>query len=138
MYIALVVVHILVSVSLVLIVLLQQGRGAELGAAFGGLGQATYGRGQYTFVAKVTTALAIVFMVTSLSLAFIARERPTGSILSPSDSRPAAAQLPPAAPAKTEHKAPAPAAPTATLPQKPAPAAPAATLPQQPAPPARK
>lgn len=126
MYIALVAVHILVSISLVLIVLLQQGRGAELGAAFGGLGQATYGRGQYTFVAKVTTALAIVFMVTSLSLAFIAREQPTGSILSPTDSRPAPTQTLPAAPpapAKAAPKPATPAAPTATLPQQPAPPA---------------
>jgi preprotein translocase subunit SecG len=130
MYVALVIVHVLVSISLVMIVLLQQGRGAELGAAFGGLGQATYGRGQYTFVAKVTTALAIVFMCTSLSLAFISTERPHGSILSPADSRAAA----------TEEKAASPAAPPSPAQQAAAPAPPAQqpavpTLPQQPAPP---
>ncbi|HKI97865.1 MAG TPA: preprotein translocase subunit SecG [bacterium] len=125
MYVALVIVHIIVSISLVLIVLLQQGRGAELGAAFGGLGQTTYGRGEYTFVAKVTTALAVVFMVTSLSLAFISTERPRSSILSPADSRPAAAeqQLPASAPT------PAPATQQPTAPATP-------TLPQQAAPPA--
>ncbi len=52
MFVALVIVHVVVAVSLVLIVLLQTGRGAELGAAFGGLGQATYGRGQSTFISK--------------------------------------------------------------------------------------
>jgi preprotein translocase subunit SecG len=125
MYAALVVVHVIVAVSLVLIVLLQQGRGAELGAAFGGMGQATYGRGQYTFVHKMTTALAIVFMVSSLSLAFISIERPRSSILSPADSRPATSQESGALPT------PAVPAPSA------APAAPAgATLPQQDAPPA--
>lgn len=88
MFVALVIVHVVVAVSLVLIVLLQTGRGAELGAAFGGLGQATYGRGQSTFISKLTTVMAIIFMSTSLSLAFISIERPRSSILTPADSRP--------------------------------------------------
>jgi preprotein translocase subunit SecG len=128
MFAALVALHVIVAVSLVLVVLLQTGRGAELGAAFGGLGQATYGRGQYTFVHKVTTALAIVFMLTSLSLAFISTERPRSSIVEPTESRPAAAeQAPataptaPAAPAAPAAGAAAPAAPEPTLPQKDAP-----------------
>ncbi len=88
MFVALVIVHVVVAVSLVLIVLLQTGRGAELGAAFGGLGQATFGRGQSTFISKLTTVIAIIFMSTSLSLAFISIERPRSSILTPADSRP--------------------------------------------------
>ena len=82
MFIAILIVHVVVAISLVLIVLLQTGRGAELGAAFGGMGQATYGPGQSTFLSKVTTGLAVIFMSTSLSLAFISSERPTRSVLS--------------------------------------------------------
>ena len=124
MYIALIIVHVLVAVSLVLVVLLQAGRGAELGAAFGGMGQTTFGRGQYTFIHKVTTALAVVFMVTSLSLAFISTESPRTSILSPSDSKPAATQEQPANAATVPVPTPAtPAAPAMpTLPQQNAPA----------------
>ncbi len=141
MFIALVVLHVLVSIFLVLVVLLQAGRGAELGAAFGGLGQATYGRTPTTPLAKLTTGLAVVFMVTSLTLAFIANERPTESALSPSAMAPqsgtaAPGGTPPAAPAT----APAPAAPAQTAaPAAPAqPAAPTApVLPQTDAP-ARK
>lgn len=81
MFIALLIVHVIVAVSLVFIVLLQTGRGAELGAAFGGMGQATQGRGQSTFLSKATTVIAVVFMSTSLSLAFISTNRPTTSIL---------------------------------------------------------
>jgi preprotein translocase subunit SecG len=126
MYVSLVVVHVIVSVSLVLIVLLQQGRGAELGAAFGGMGQATYGRGQYTFVHKATTALAVVFMATSLSLAFITVERPRTSILAPGESQPASTQEGSATPAPVPVVPAAPAAPSETP-----------SLPQQAAPPAQ-
>lgn len=107
MYAFLVVLHVLVSVVLVLTVLLQAGRGAELGAAFGSLGQTTYGRGQATFIAKFTTAIAVVFMATSLSLAFLTMERTSGSVLAPGTAAPVAA--PGAA-------APAPAAPGAAAP----------------------
>lgn len=128
MFITLIVVHVIVAVSLVLIVLLQTGRGAELGAAFGGMGQATYGRGQYTFVHKVTTALAIIFMVTSLSLAFIEIEQPRSSILAPADT--AADRGPSSA------QPPAPAAADTGTAQEEQPSAATPTLPQQDAPPA--
>jgi len=137
MYIALIAVHIIVAVSLVLIVLLQQGRGAELGAAFGGLGQATYGRGQYTFVHKLTTALAIIFMVTSLSLAFISTERPQSSIFSPTDARPASSEQPAGAPAAPATAPPATGGGAAPANAPGAASSPAPTIPQQPAPPAR-
>jgi preprotein translocase subunit SecG len=117
MFVFLIVVHIIAAVSLVLIVLLQAGRGAELGAAFGGMGQTTYGRGQYTFIHKVTTALAVIFMVTSLSLAFLELEQPRTSVLSPADTAPRPA---PEAPPATAQPAPTPPAPT--LPQQEAPA----------------
>lgn len=82
MFFAIVIVHVLVSIFLVFVVLLQTGRGAELGAAFGGMGQATFGRGQSTFITKFTTALAVIFMTTSLSLAFLSSEQPGRSVIS--------------------------------------------------------
>ncbi len=82
MFTALLIVHIIAAITLVLIVLLQAGRGAELGAAFGGMGQSTYGRGQSTFISKFTTGLAILFMSTSLSLAFLTTEEQSASVLS--------------------------------------------------------
>lgn len=81
MFTVLIVIHIFVAISLVLVVLLQTGKGAELGAAFGGMGQTTSGRGKSTFISKFTTGLAIVFMSTSLSLAFLTTEHPQNSLL---------------------------------------------------------
>lgn len=107
MFIALVIVHVLVSIVLVLVVLLQAGRGAELGAAFGGMGQANYGRAPATPLAKMTTGLAVVFMLTSLSLAFIANEKPSSSALAPSAVAPAAPAAAPAAEAPANTAAPA-------------------------------
>lgn len=108
MYTLLIVIHVLVAFGLILIVLLQSGRGAELGAAFGGIGQATYGQSRGTMITKVTTALAVVFMATSLTLAFIATERPSGSVL---ESGPGAASEAPGAvvPSENEGQATAPA-----------------------------
>lgn len=88
MFLALVIIHVLVSLFLVFVVLLQTGRGAELGAAFGGMGQATYGRGQSTFITKFTTGLAVIFMSTSLTLAFLTSERPSQSVLSSQSGQP--------------------------------------------------
>ncbi|MEW6002279.1 MAG: preprotein translocase subunit SecG [Nitrospirota bacterium] len=68
----LMIVHIIVSFFLIAIVLLQSGKGAELGAAFGGSSQTLFGsRGAATFLNKMTTVAAIVFMITSLSLAVV-------------------------------------------------------------------
>ena len=89
MFLAIVIVHVLVSLFLVFVVLLQTGRGAELGAVFGGMGQATFGRGQSTFITKFTTALAVIFMTTSLSLAFLSSEQPGRSVI---DTAPPPAQ----------------------------------------------
>ncbi len=89
MFYALLIVHVLVSIFLVFVVLLQTGRGAELGAAFGGMGQTTFGRGQATFITKFTTGLAVIFMTTSLSLAFIASEQPQSSVISVQPQAPA-------------------------------------------------
>lgn len=65
------VIHVLVCVALVLIVLLQSGKGAQMGAAFGGSSQTLFGSpGAAGFLTKITTGAAVVFMITSLLLAF--------------------------------------------------------------------
>lgn len=65
------VLHILVSFTLIFVVLLQKGSGADMGAAFGGSSQSVFGaRGSGSFLGKMTAGLATVFMLTSLSLAF--------------------------------------------------------------------
>ena len=64
------VVYVLVSFFMVIIVLLQQGKGSGMGAAFGGGGQTMFGgRGQTTPLQKLTTIMAILFMVLSVALA---------------------------------------------------------------------
>src|SRR5512134_3532602 len=70
MHIVLVIVHVIVSAILISMVLLQKGKGADIGAAFGGASQTIFGpRGAQSFLAKLTTGAAIIFMLTSLSLA---------------------------------------------------------------------
>lgn len=76
------VIHILVCLLLVIIVLLQSGKSADLAGAFGGVGsQSSFGpRGTATILSKMTTTLAILFMVTSLTLYVIAaRKGDTGT-----------------------------------------------------------
>ncbi len=71
------IIHILVAVALILIVLLQTGRGSEIGAAFGGgSSQTLFGSsGSSKFMTKLTTAAVIIFMLTSLSLAIFYKNR---------------------------------------------------------------
>jgi preprotein translocase subunit SecG len=72
MIILLKVLHIVVALFLILVVLLQTGKGAEMGAAFGGSSQTLFGGGGPTsFMAKLTTAAAVCFMLTSLGLAYV-------------------------------------------------------------------
>ena len=64
-----IILHILICFLIIGVVLLQAGKGAEIGAAFGGSSQTLFGsRGAGTFLSKVTTGAAILFMVTSLVL----------------------------------------------------------------------
>jgi len=67
------VLHVIVCLFLIAVVLLQRGKGAQVGAVFGGGGGATMfgGRGAGNFLTKLTTGAAIVFMITSLSLAYM-------------------------------------------------------------------
>ena len=76
MYGLIVVIHLFVCAVLMAAVLLQSGKGAEMGAAFGGSSQTIFGsRGSATFMSKLTVAAAITFMITSLSLSILSRER---------------------------------------------------------------
>jgi preprotein translocase subunit SecG len=77
-------IHILVSVLMIMIILLQTGKGAEIGAAFGGgYSQTLFGSaGPVGFLNKLTTVIAVVFMLTSLFLAFLASHpTPTKSLV---------------------------------------------------------
>jgi preprotein translocase subunit SecG len=128
MTILLVTLHITVCFALIIVVLLQSGKGAEMGASFGASGsQSVFGAGGgNTFMSKLTTSAAIIFMLTSLSLAFISGKSGGSSIMS---SAPKAKPAPmggmpaqkPAGPAAAPAAAPtAPAAPAA-VPGQPAP-----------------
>lgn len=69
--------HVLVCIVIIVVVLLQRGKGAEIGAVFGGGGGSStvFGsRGAGNFLTKITTGSAILFMVTSLSLAYFAEQ----------------------------------------------------------------
>ena len=73
--------HIITCVFIILAVLLQVGRGAELGAAFGSMGQAQSSRGPQSFMAKFTTAIAFLFMLTSAMLTYQTSARQQSSVL---------------------------------------------------------
>ena len=130
MIIALTSLHVLIAVFLILIVLVQSGKGSDIGAAFGGgASQTVFGaRGATTVLHKITSGLAVAFMATSLVLAVLAGQRTSRSVIpdepakpaAPASSAPAPAGAPAGAPA-AEQKAPpggppavAPGAPTGT------------------------
>lgn len=129
MYYLAMAVHVVVCLFLIIVVLLQSGKAADLAGAFGGMGsQTAFGpRGSATLLSKATTISAVLFMVTSLTLSILAT-RSAGLGTSVLDSTP---------PAQTQ-QAPAPVAP-APAPVTPAPTqqAPAQT-PPAPATPAQK
>ena len=74
-------VHILVSLFLIGTVLLQSGKGASIGASFGGGNQPMYGSSQGSFMGKLTAGVAIVFMLTSLTLAYFSAGASSSSIM---------------------------------------------------------
>src|ERR1700680_1780284 len=104
-YTLLTIVHVLVCLFLIVVVLLQSGKAADLAGAFGGMGsQTAFGpRGSATLLSKATTISAILFMVTSLSLSILAT-RNAGLGTTVLESAPAKSSTP----AKT---APAPSQP---------------------------
>ena len=122
MFLLLIVVHVLVALALILVVLLQVGKGQSIGAAFGGASssQTIFGsRGPATFLSRLTTVAAALFMITSLSLAYFSAHRGQSSVIM--DQAPAATDQPavPAPPITPEEappvgNAPAPEAPEET------------------------
>lgn len=76
------IIHIVVCFFLVIIVLLQHGKGADMGAAFGGSSQTVFGtEGPMPLLNKITTGAAIIFMVTSLMLAYLSANLGNGSVM---------------------------------------------------------
>jgi preprotein translocase subunit SecG len=117
MYILMWIIHVIVCLFLIIVVLLQSGKAADLAGAFGGMGsQTAFGpRGSATLLSKATTISAILFMVTSLSLSILAtRNAGLGTTVLES------------APVKSSAPAPAKSAPG----QMPIPASPANPAPQ--------
>ncbi len=77
------IVHVVVCLFLVGIVLLQHGKGADIGATFGGSSQSLFGtEGPLPLLNKITTAVAIIFMLTSVTLAYISSQSSTSSVMS--------------------------------------------------------
>jgi len=121
-HIVLTIIHVLACFGIIGIVLLQSGKGADIGSAFGGAGsQAVFGSmGTPTLLGKITTGIAIVFTLTSFTLAMLGGER--GSSVVREAAPPASAPANPAAPVPS---APSdPTVPTTPTPQSPAPAQP--------------
>ena len=109
---AVIVIHVVVCLALISIVLLQHGKGAGIGAAFGGSSQTVFGStGAAPFLAKLTAVAAILFMLTSLTLTFIGRQK-EASVMEKLKSKPAAQEkIPAPAPPATPAAPPAPTAP---------------------------
>ena len=105
----LLVIHVLTAVGIIVFVLLQQGKGADAGAAFGGGGggasQTLFGsRGSATFLSRTTAILAAIFFITSLSLAVV-YSRQSGERARSITEQTVPAQSAPAAPAVPEQPA---------------------------------
>ena len=132
LYYLVLILHLIACFFLIAVVLLQQGKGQDLASAFGGGGtQAAFGpRGSATLLSRVTTGLAAVFMITSISLAVLKQKQ--ASVLEgiPAAASPTPAAAPtnvlglPAGPAGSPSST-APAAETGTTSPSPAPAPPA-------------
>ena len=121
MVIALTVFHVFMCFAIIGIVLLQAGKGADIGSAFGGAGsQAVFGSmGTPTLLGKITTGVAILFTLTSFTLAMLGGERASSVVREPAPvSAPASAPAAPAAPSTPAPAAPAqpPTTPTAPAP----------------------
>jgi len=108
MVIALTVLHVIMCFAIIgMVLFLQSGKGADIGSAFGGAGsQAVFGSmGTPTVVGKITAVIALLFTITSFTLALLGGERSASSVV----REPAPATAPaPAAPATPAPAAPAP------------------------------
>ena len=121
MYTLIVILHVIVSVALILVILLQTGKGSDIGAVFGGgSSQTLFGStGPTSFLSKLTAGAAIIFMLTSLFLAYFSGSGGSRSIMKsggrrprPDDARPAGghARAPGGSP-RCPRRSPRPAAP---------------------------
>ncbi len=110
MIVLLTILHVLVCIALISIVLLQHGKGADIGAAFGGSSQTLFGSsGATTFLGKLTAGAAILFMLTTLGLTLVTRsDKGQSSVV---DKVAPAAPIAPAAPASPAIPAPMPGSP---------------------------
>lgn len=96
------IIHILACFIMIGVILLQSGKGAEIGAAFGGSSQTIFGsRGPGTFLSKVTAGAAVIFMLTALILSVMSGER---SVVSTIKTQPVE-ELPAGEAAKAEEEA---------------------------------
>jgi preprotein translocase subunit SecG len=113
----LLVVHVVVALAIIGLVLLQHGKGADMGAAFGGgaSGSLFGATGSANFLSRSTAALATVFFITSLALAYIATAKPRTGATGVMEGAPASSEVP--APAGTS---PTPAPAGAARSEKPA------------------
>jgi preprotein translocase subunit SecG len=111
-------IHVIVCVAMCVIILLQQGKGAEVGAVFGGSSQTVFGAsGAGNALTKTTWVFAIIFFATSIFLALSSARRVTGSIFDhPFTSAPVSSVMPPASKAAAKSANPAAPAPAAQNP----------------------
>jgi preprotein translocase subunit SecG len=117
-------IHVSICVVLTVVVLLQQGKGADVGAVFGGSSQTVFGSsGAGNFLTRLTAGLAVAFFATSMFLAYASTKHVTSSIFEHT-SRSVTAPSKPAPIEKPAAPGAAPALPGAE-PFAPAPAAPA-------------
>lgn len=128
MTVLIVIIHVVVSLFLIGVVLIQSGKGAEMGASFGSASSQTIfgSRGPGSFLGKLTTIAAIIFILTSFSLAFFGRKGGVASSVIPAQTQ-------------TEVPAPAKSGEPSTPPVQQSPSAPAApTVPANPSEPVKK
>jgi preprotein translocase subunit SecG len=131
MIILLTVFHVIICIFLILVVLVQQGKGADWAGAFGGGGsQTTFGaRSTGSILERATTAAAILFMITSIALAILISQSGTGTSVIREGAKPPVSPTAPATPGQPAQQPPAQGQ------QPPAPAPQNAPAPPAPAPP---
>jgi preprotein translocase subunit SecG len=100
-----IVAHVLIALAIIGLVLLQHGKGADMGSGFGGgaSGSLFGATGSANFLSRATAVLATVFFITSLGLAYLAGERPRAAAATVMDTKPQA-------PARPASEIPKPAA----------------------------